>query len=136
MELNCEVSWSYFKQQTYLEWSVYLLLYPRQLGCWIYSVETFLFALLLLRIKLFTPLSFPYWSMHHRYGTHTLKWSKSSLGCCSHLNWPELSTRRQYLSMLTVLWYFASTCWSKIFSFFPPHVPGHIHFLFTTNHPQ
>ena len=32
----------------------------------------------------------------------TFKWSKSSSQCRSELNWPELSTRRKYLSLLTV----------------------------------
>ena len=42
------------------------------------------------------------WVAGSRFNRHTLKWSKSSLECRSHLNWPELSIRRQYLSMLTV----------------------------------
>ena len=42
------------------------------------------------------------WVAGSRFNRHTLKWSKSSLECCSHLNWPELFTRRRYLSMLTV----------------------------------
>ena len=36
------------------------------------------------------------------FNHNTLKWSKSSSQCRSELNWPELSTRRNFLSLLTL----------------------------------
>ena len=42
------------------------------------------------------------WVCGSRFNHLTFKWSKSSSQCRSELNWPELSTRRKYLSLLTV----------------------------------
>ena len=42
------------------------------------------------------------WVCGSRFNHLTVKWSKSSSQCRSELNWPELSTRRKYLSLLTV----------------------------------
>ena len=43
-----------------------------------------------------------HWVAGSCFNRNTFKWSKPSLECRSHLNWPELSIPCQYLSMLTV----------------------------------
>ena len=43
-----------------------------------------------------------HWVAGSRFNSYTLKWSKPSLECRSHLHWPELSIRRQYLSILMI----------------------------------
>ena len=39
------------------------------------------------------------WVCSSRFNHLTFKWSKLSSQCRSELNWPELSTRRKYLSL-------------------------------------
>ena len=43
-----------------------------------------------------------HWVCGSRFNPHTSTWSKSSSDCCHELHWPSLSTRRKYLSIMTI----------------------------------
>ena len=43
-----------------------------------------------------------HWVCGSRYNRSTFSWSKPSIQCCNELNWPPLSTRRNYLSLTTM----------------------------------
>ena len=42
------------------------------------------------------------WVCGSRYNRSTFSWSKPSIQCRNELNWPPLSTRRNYLSLITM----------------------------------
>ena len=60
------------------------------------------------------------WVCGSRYNCHSHTWSKSSSECCCELHWPSLSTRREYLTIVTIydiLYCHISLPFSNYFSF-------------------
>ena len=68
------------------------------------------------------------WVCGSRYNCHSHTWSKSSSDCCSELHWPSLSTRRKYLTIVTIydmLHCHISLSFSNYFTFSNSHTRSH-----------
>ena len=65
----------------------------------------------------------------------TFPWSNPSIQCCSELNWPTLSTRRNYLSLITIHDILHMHSCFDFLQYFPslPHALDLISFLFIVN---
>ena len=75
------------------------------------------------------------WVCGSRYNRSTFSWSKPSIQCRNELNWPPLSTRHNYLSLITMHNILHKCSCFDFYSIFPslPHVLNLIPFLYIVN---